>query len=51
MTLAAAVVTPAQAIEDPHLLARGFEGSSWSLWRAILKAALIVWLQIRWGSD
>ena len=39
MTLAAAVVTPAQAIEDPHLLARGFEGSSWSLWRAILKAA------------
>lgn len=32
-------ITPAQAIDDPNLLARAFTGASWARWRAILKAA------------
>jgi hypothetical protein len=31
-------VTPAQAISNPKLLARGFRGDSWDRWKACLKA-------------
>ena len=31
-------ITPARAIADPELLARGFRGKSWDRWRACLKA-------------
>ena len=31
-------ITPARAIADPELLARGFRGDSWDRWRACLKA-------------
>lgn len=33
------LLTPAQAIDDPHLLGAGFAGASWNRWKAVLKAA------------
>src|SRR5436190_11457359 len=32
-------ITPAAAINDPHLLGSSFTGPSWDRWRACLKAA------------
>jgi hypothetical protein len=32
-------ITPSRAINEPKLLARGFEGPSWDRWRSCLKAA------------
>lgn len=33
------MITPAAAIDDPHLLGAAFVGASWDRWRAVLKAA------------
>jgi hypothetical protein len=33
-------ITPARAIAEPRLLAKGFRGDSWNRWRACLRCSV-----------